>query len=745
MAEPAFAPNDGADHASRSEASFETDIKALYSALTKFTLLFFIGFFCYYLFISLREIRDEERAAKEHIAQYINFFLPSLQNYDFDTVKKNATELQAIADLKGVKVSERFGYAIFDTLEDDKIFTDNHDIKDAKGVIVGSITVERNQRNILYELPGLMLWASLLTFLIIIPCGLTLYYVLNGYVRKPLAALTRAVDSTLKTGDLTQMNYEGSNAFGSLATKFNHMQEKIRTEKELRTLESEILQDVMYAQNTVIVVEAKDGRTRTNFNRFSNIKNPVIQELTEKPIYSISDFEHWIGDQSSSCAGHRLLIADGTDDRDSKSQILMEMNDGKFWVADIVCYPDKFDAMIFSDQTAVYMAEKLRAQTQKLEALGSLASGVAHDFNNVLAIILGAAELEGSKAENASSRNISLIQNAAERGRAIINQLLLFSRTKPLEQEKIDLSAFLDEASTLLQPLLMADIKLAVSYEQGLGIYVNKDQLHVVLMNFSVNSRHAMPDGGKVRIEARRILENEKKHYDLAAGDFISLAFTDSGQGMPPEVIERIFEPFFTTKAAGKGTGLGLAMAYGFAQQYGGKLVCESQVGKGTTMRMILPAVTIERKAAQKAVVKSRGLGGISILLFDDDEALLEITRISLEARGATVHAFDGMASFVKAINASDIPCDIVISDNILVDSRSADIVSVVRQKIGPVPVLVASGMEDDSITAMLDAGTISGFLKKPYVRAELLAAVENALPPAGTAAAEARLSHVTA
>ena len=247
------------------------------------------------------------------------------------------------------------------------------------------------------------------------------------------------------------------------------------------------------------------------------------------------------------------------------------------------------------DVTDQRLLEEQFRQAQKMEAVGRLAGGVAHDFNNLLMVISGQADLLSSRPDltESSRKRISEISAAAERAGSLTTQLLAFSRKQILKMEPVDLNVVVQQFSNVLARLLGEDVRTEIVLEPLLDlIRGDKNQIEQILMNLAVNSRDAMPHGGKLMIETARVTLDEqyvKTHSCVTPGHHVMLAVSDTGIGMDKESQSRIFEPFFTTKEQGRGTGLGLSMVYGTVKQLQGSIWVYSEVGKGTTFKMYFP------------------------------------------------------------------------------------------------------------------------------------------------------------
>lgn len=296
------------------------------------------------------------------------------------------------------------------------------------------------------------------------------------------------------------------------------------------------------------------------------------------------------------------------------------------------------------DVTAHQQLEEQLRQAQKLEAIGQLAGGVAHDFNNILAAMMMQAELtamtKGLPAQ--AAEGLQEIRVAAERAANLTRQLLLFGRRQVMQTHNLDLNEVVTSLTKMLQRIISEDVRLELSLNPApLFTRADAGMLDQVLMNLAVNARDAMPDGGRLTIETfEKIVDEEltRQHPDAAPGRYVCLCVRDTGTGIPPEVMPRIFEPFFTTKAPGKGTGLGLATVFGIVKQHRGWVKVHSEPGHGTNFQVFLPASTVASPEAARATDRRKINGGTeTILLAEDDDAVRLLTRAILEGRGYRV------------------------------------------------------------------------------------------------------------
>ncbi|WP_292757881.1 hybrid sensor histidine kinase/response regulator, partial [Methylophaga sp. UBA2689] len=287
--------------------------------------------------------------------------------------------------------------------------------------------------------------------------------------------------------------------------------------------------------------------------------------------------------------------------------------------------------------------EKLR-QSQRLEAVGQLTGGVAHDFNNLLTVIVGNAEIiTESLASDSKLRGLSeMIQEAADRGAELIRSLLAFSRKQALDPKHIDANQLLNNFQGLLSRSIGEAIQLELALEPDLWLaQVDPGQLENALLNLAINARDAMPSGGRLLIETLNVSLSEDygSQHDVTPGDYVIIGVSDTGVGIAPENLDKVFEPFYTTKSKDKGTGLGLAMVYGFARQSYGHINVYSEVGQGTTIRLYLPRSPEEVATAENASVLhiQPQIGNESILVVEDDELVRNYVISQLEFMGYKV------------------------------------------------------------------------------------------------------------
>jgi PAS domain S-box-containing protein len=363
------------------------------------------------------------------------------------------------------------------------------------------------------------------------------------------------------------------------------------------------------------------------------------------------------------------------------------------------------------------MQERLN-QSQKLEALGQLTSGIAHDFNNILAAIAGGHSLIEKRTDDGYIRSIAEhCQAAAFRGAKLVKQMLAFARQEVLAPRAINVSQLAVDLEPLVRQAIPGTI-INVDIAPGLpNILIDPVLLEAALLNLAVNARDAMPGGGKVTISGRVSPANGAgRPAELSGRDAIAICVRDTGEGMPPEVLQRVIEPFFTTKPPGKGTGLGLAMVHGFVLQSGGAMQIESRVGVGTAITLYLPCAEGSTEVADEAevVLELEGEAKGSILLVDDDVDVCAITAAQLRDVGYVVNTANDMAGALAAI-ADGIAFDFVLTDVVMPGGDGITLAQNIRAQRRDVPILFMTGRADSERVA----GEL--VLQKPFTTAALV------------------------
>jgi CheY-like chemotaxis protein/two-component sensor histidine kinase len=369
---------------------------------------------------------------------------------------------------------------------------------------------------------------------------------------------------------------------------------------------------------------------------------------------------------------------------------------------------------------------------------------VAHDFNNILTVITGTIEIlaEGVAEQPELAAIAKMIDEAAQRGSDLTKHLLAFARKQPLEPRELDVNSLVVAASKLLRPTLGEQIEIQTTLEDVPWFaFVDPNQLTTAILNLALNARDAMAGGGKLTIETRNVELDEAYaglNGDVKAGAYVLVAISDTGSGIPADLIEKVFEPFFTTKDIGKGTGLGLSMVYGFVKQSGGHIKIYSEERHGTTVRLYLPR-SVEKSAAATAAAPAERLplGSEIVLVVEDDELVRNYVVAQVRSLGYRTLAADGAGQALDILR-SDVEINVLFTDVIMPGLMNGPRLVAEALKLRPqLGVLYTSGYTENAIVhhGRLDPGVL--LLAKPYRKADLARMLRQALKVAPASAAE--------
>ncbi len=382
--------------------------------------------------------------------------------------------------------------------------------------------------------------------------------------------------------------------------------------------------------------------------------------------------------------------------------------------------------------------ENLQAQfnqAQKMESIGRLAGGVAHDLNNLLTPIIGYGEmlLRDFTHDDLRRQSVEEIHKAGLRAKDLVQQLLAFSRKQPLEVKTIHLNEVLEAFRLLLRRTLREDIEIEVNLEPKIeALSGDVGQIEQVIMNLAVNAQDAMPTGGKISIETGIVDLDEdyaKDHTGASVGKHILLAISDTGHGMEPQVCERIFEPFFTTKKKGEGTGLGLATVYGIVRQHGGSIYVYSEPGKGTTFKVYFPvSEEVQDSVKPTKIVTDHNVGSETIMLVEDDKMVRNLSIKILEKSGYKVITAGNGEECLDILSRQQISVDLLLTDVIMPGMSGKELYEEVHQRIPDLKVVYMSGYTDSVIVHHGVLGKSTAFIQKPFSTSGLLSKVREVL-----------------
>ncbi|WP_419912804.1 cell cycle histidine kinase CckA [Hoeflea sp.] len=428
----------------------------------------------------------------------------------------------------------------------------------------------------------------------------------------------------------------------------------------------------------------------------------------------------------------------------------------RFYVTAVIDDGDsKETAIVYAVETTEQKAlEAQMAETQKMNAVGTLAGGIAHDFNNVLTAILLSADhlLLSLRPSDSAFADLMEIKRNANRAAVLVRQLLAFSRKQTMRPTVLSMTDVIGDLRMLVDRLTGTHVKLDIDYGKDLWpVKTDLGQFEQVIINLAVNARDAMPDGGTIKISTANVESSEVaalNNRGMEVGEYVMIAIEDEGTGIAPDLLDKIFEPFFTTKDVGKGTGLGLSMVYGIIKQSGGYIYPESEVGKGSVFRIYLPRhIETEEDTASEAVAEKpsesstegvNGTGGqkeptdltgsATVLLVEDEEAVRRGGKRMLETRGYTVHEAGSGVEALDIIKELEGEVDIVVSDVVMPEMDGPTLLRELRKDYPDMKFIFVSGYAEDAFAKNLPENAQFGFLPKPFSLKQLATAVKEVI-----------------
>jgi hypothetical protein len=389
--------------------------------------------------------------------------------------------------------------------------------------------------------------------------------------------------------------------------------------------------------------------------------------------------------------------------------------------------------IINTDITEKKRMEEHVLRAQRMESIGTLAGGIAHDLNNVLTpIILAADTLQSNRHTQLNPQLLDMIHVNARRGAEIASQVLAFARGVEGKRAVLDLRHVLGEIAQIARQTFPRSIEVhAGSAQTPWPVSADPTQLHQVLLNLALNARDAMPQGGQLTLDTTNITVDEhtaRLHSAAAPGRYVVLSVTDTGAGIAPQFIDRVFEPFFTTKEVGKGTGLGLSIVAGIVRSHGGFLNVRSAPGQGARFEIYLPALQTDEPSSDHRLRELPFGNGEHVLVVDDEAAVLEVTRATLQAHGYRVTTAQDGTEALAHYAQSGREVDLVLTDWMMPYMDGAATVRALRKLNPAIRVIVCSGLHRGSVPAEISGLAVQAFLPKPYTAENLLGALRAAL-----------------
>lgn len=559
------------------------------------------------------------------------------------------------------------------------------------------------------------------------------FVLLKRMVTIPIKRLESMVDK-IALGDLdSRCTVSSGDELGQLAKRVNTMADRLNeSDQNLRDSEKRLKLVLDGSQLGYWDWDIATGEVIRN-TRWAEMLGYTLEEVK----YSVKQWTdlHHPDDQTFAWESINNHLEGQTSAH--KVEYRMRTKDGQYkWILDqakIVSWDEQGKPLrmcgTHTDITERKLTEKKQeklqnqlAQSQKMESIGQLAGGVAHDFNNILSVILGYTKLALDQVDDSSPLHEDLqeIYNAGERSADIVGQLLAFARKQTVAPKVLDLNESVDGMLKMLRRLIGEDIALAWLPGAGLGqVKIDPSQLDQIMANLFVNARDAISNVGKVTVETRNISFDEDycaDHVGFSPGDYVLLAVSDDGSGIPPEIMEKIFEPFFTTKGVSEGTGLGLATVYGIVKQNEGFINVYSEEGKGTTIKIYLPRLLnqIDRELQEEKLEIPQSCGE-TILLVEDDRSILKLTKRVLEELGYIVLSASSPNKAVSLMKEYVGEIDLLITDVIMPEMNGRELSELMKKRFYNIKVLFMSGYTANVIAhrGVLEDGV--NFISKPF------------------------------
>src|SRR5258705_5421613 len=512
--------------------------------------------------------------------------------------------------------------------------------------------------------------------------------------------------------------------------------ERARQREALRTQES-LLRQIIDANPSLIFVKDWNGRFVLVNQATAQVYGTTVESLVGK---TDADFNPNVEEIAHFLRHDRDVMSSGPAKIIAEEPVTNPTTGDTRWFQTIkvpLRSPAEGTATLLRVATEITERKRLEEQllqSQKMEAVGQLAVGVADDFNNILTAIVGYTDLLAAELANnvRQLEDLEEIRKAARRAAALTRQLLAFSRKQVLEPRIIDVNSVVLNLDKMLRSLISENIELKTDLADNLGAArADPNQIEQVIMNLAINARDAMPDGGTVTIETGNVTLDDAyaaQHVSVIPGEYVMLAVSDTGCGMDAKTQSRIFEPFFTTKPAGRGTGLGLSTVYGIVKQSGGNIWLYSEPNEGTVFKIYLPRVSLDVGVAAVAKAPSIRGGTETVLIVEDDAQIQQLVLEVLAEKGYNVLVSSNGLEALQLLSSLSAPLDLILTDVVMAQMCGRELAERAASIKPDTKVLFMSGYTNDAIVrhGVLDSGT--WFIQKPFAADALAARVREVL-----------------
>ncbi len=688
---------------------------------------------------SNRKLVIDTQARAEHIIDEAGdiFFLP-LYNFDNQTLQHIArVYLDGNDFVSGITIKTEYNDLLFNEVNgpvDQLIRKDK--VLFAKNKEIGTVTLYFSNQKLREQQRDTIKTGVIVILVLLIVMLAAMDLFMQIWLKKPLLQLTNGIRQ-IASGDYTHpLPPAPQQEVNAIIDEVNTMAHRIAEQKKQLEDSEKRYRSIFEGAMEGIFQETPEGSFLT--------ANPAMAKIFGYD--SPEELMHSCTDTARQLYTHprvRQQLMHALETEGFVTNLPLEMRHRKGHVLTIamtarfVCNEKKEPVYIeglVSDISRQQQMEAELRQAQKMEAIGTLAGGIAHDFNNILSAIFGYIELADMQAKN-DDKLRGHLANAlagARRARDLVQQILTFSRKADHQKKPFPLAIIVKEVCKLLRSSIPATIEITQDIQSRAVVIVDPTQIHQLVMNLCTNSYHAMEDTGgslTIRLHDQKSDKRPQETKDTAEPDnFVVLEITDTGSGMDEETRSKIFEPYFTTKAHGKGTGLGLALVHGIVSNCQGKIEVTSAVGKGTTFRILLPAVDQKAKLAEAADLSLARGNGQKIFLVDDEEPVREVLSSFLEASGYTVSAFASGREALDALQKNPDGCKLLITDMAMPKMTGAEVARAALAINPELPVILCTGYSADlNRQQALEIG-IHSVIQKPIQRMRFLHTICEAL-----------------
>lgn len=590
------------------------------------------------------------------------------------------------------------------------------------------------------------LWFAGSLVLVGIVLGATLLIVLDRIVLARLRDLNTDIERVRIGEDLTARVFvSGTDEISYLANSINVLLETLEGSQDKLVRSESLLRQVFDTTPSLIFLKNHQGKYILVNEAWSRFFDIPVEEALGKTDRDLAKIGRLVQEDAEKLAEQSMRVLTTGETQPVSEIRVIGPKATPHWLqmveAPLTLHGDSSHVLGMAiDITRWKQLESQLLQSQKIESLGKLAGGIAHDFNNLLTVILGNAELASGEiqADSPAHEYLAQIMISAKRTSRMIGQLMLFSRQSQVELDLIDLNDVVAQVTKMLRSLIGEDILVLTICEPDLGLVeADAGQIEQALINLAINARDAMPLGGTLTIETANLTVREElaaQYVDIRFGEYVAISVTDTGEGMSEEVLAHIFEPFFSTKAAGKGTGLGLATAYGIITRHGGHIRVDSKLAHGSTFKILLPRVDHSEKAGYSLDAELALPSGSETILVVEDEPLVRDTMTRwLRKLGYTVlEAADGKEA-ERLVNKHDGQIDLLLTDIVMPLMTGRELVEAIQTGHPTIRALFMSGYDSHCSLADLTCDDANApFLRKPLTPVALASKVRQVLDGAG-------------